>query len=161
MSTVDNSKNEEQTDVTQAILWYGLFALVIGGGAGVWLPLIISGKSLTADGLATYVFAVLAPLMADAVLHEPYWQELSKAVRMKILGICGISGALALIALLRDGKDYDWTAGLLGTGLALIVWFITAKLSLRFAPETGSPPKGPIGGKEVSQEKLQGGGLRA
>ncbi|KAB2318671.1 hypothetical protein F8A86_09870 [Betaproteobacteria bacterium SCN1] len=159
MSTLDNSKSDDKRGTTEAILLYGLFALVIGGGAGVWLPLLIPGKALAADGLATYVFAVLAPLLADAVLHEPYWSELSKTVRMRIVFGCGLAGVLALVALIRDGKDGDWTAGLLGVTLALIVWFFIAKFSHRFEPEPAVPPKGSLGGSVVSPDKLGGGGL--
>jgi len=159
MNTVDDTKDHGRRGTTEAILSYGLFALVIGGGAGVWLPLLIPGKSFAADGLATYVFAVLAPLLADAVLHESYWSELSKALRMRIILGCGIAGALALTALVRDGKDGDWTAGLLAVAVALIVWFFIAKFSHRFEPEAGAPPKGSLGGAVVSSNKLGGGGL--
>ena len=157
MNTLEDG--EKQQNVTETILWYGLFAVVIGGGAGVWLPLLIPGKSLAPDGLATYVFAVLAPLLADAVLHEPYWKDLSKAVRMKIVGSCGLAGALAIIALVRDGKPGDWTSGFFGAVIALIIWFFIAKFSHRFEPDGGTPPKGSLGGSDLSPAKLSGGGL--
>lgn len=159
-----NQRQEGETlkkqSATEAILWYGLFAVVIGGGAGVWLPLLIPGKSLAPDGLATYVFAVLAPLLADAVLHEPYWKDLSKAVRMKIIGSCGIAGALALVALLRDGQSGDWTSGFVGAIVALVVWYFIAKFSHRFEAEPAAIPTGSFGGSDVSQTKLSGGGLK-
>lgn len=150
----------KKQSATEAILWYGLFAVVIGGGAGVWLPLLIPGKSLAPDGLATYIFAVLAPLLADAVLHEPYWKDLSKAVRMKIVGSCGIAGSLALIALLRDGKPGDWSAGLVGAIVALVVWYFIAKFSHRFETEPAAIPTGSFGGPDISPTKLSGDGLK-
>lgn len=160
MNPLEEVEGLKTKSTTEAILWYGLFAVVIGGGAGVWLPLLIPGKSLAPDGLATYIFAVLAPLLADAVLHEPYWKDLSKAVRMKIVGSCGIAGALALIALVRGGQTGDWTAGLVGAVVALVVWFFIAKFSHRFEPDTGTNPTGSFGGPNVSSTKLSGSGLK-
>jgi len=143
----------------EAIFWYGLFAVVIGGGAGVWLPLIIPGKTLASDGLATYVFAILAPLLADAVLHEPYWKKLSKIIRMRLVALCGLAAALAIAALLRDGKSWDWTAGLLGMVVSLIVWFFITLYSERFEPEETIPHTGSLGGSQVTPTHLNGGGL--
>lgn len=143
----------------EAILWYGFFAVGIGGGAGVWLPLLIPGKSLAPDGIATYVFAILAPLLADAVLHEPYWKELSKTIRMRLIALCGFSGALALVALIRDGKSGSWYSGLLGAAVSLIAWFFITLYSKRFEPEEIAISKGSLGGAQVSSSNLSGGGL--
>lgn len=57
-----SSINSAQSDGTEAIVWYGLSVLVLGGGAGVWLPLFME-KVVGADGLATYIFAILIPLL--------------------------------------------------------------------------------------------------
>ena len=123
MSKSTDSETSNQQSAIEAILWYGAFAVVIGGGAGVWLPLLIPGKTLASDSVATYIFAILAPLLADAVLHEPYWKKLSKIIRMRLIAVCGLAGALAVTALVRDGKSYDWTTGLIGVVLSLVVWF--------------------------------------
>ena len=160
MNPLEEVETAKTQNATEAILWYGFFAVVIGGGAGVWLPFLIPGKSPAPDSLATYVFAVLAPLLADAVLHEPYWKDLSKAVRMKIVGSCGVAGSLALIALVRDGKSGDWMAGVVGAVVALVVWFFIAKFSHRFEPDIGTIPTGSFGGSDVSSTKLRGGGLQ-
>jgi len=155
-----NNENTKKQGAVEAILWYGVFAVVIGGGAGVWLPLLIPGKSLAPDGLATYIFAILAPLLADAVLHEPYWKKLSKIIRMRLIAVCGLAGALAITALVRDGKSWDWTTGLLGMGMSLIVWFFISLYSGRFEPDEKIPPTGSLGGSEVSPANLSGGGLK-
>lgn len=151
--------NAKRRSAIEAIVWYGVFAVVIGGGAGVWLPLLIPGKNLASDGLATYVFAILAPLLADAVLHEPYWKKLSKIIRMRLIALCGLAGALAIVALVRDGKSWDWTTGLLGMAVSLIVWFLISLYSERFEPEETAPPTGAQGGSNVSPSNLSGGGL--
>lgn len=156
--TIDPESAKKQ-GAREAILWYGVFAVVIGGGAGVWLPLLFPGKHLAADGLATYIFAILAPLMADAVLHEPYWKKLSKIIRMRLLVLCGVAAALAITALVRDGKSWDWTTGLFGVVVSLIVWYWISIFSGRFDPEEPTPPKGSLGGAEVSPINLKGGGL--
>lgn len=155
---VDNGDKKRQSTI-EAIIWYGMFAVVIGGGAGVWLPLLIPGKTLASDGLATYIFAILAPLLADAVLHEPYWKKLSKAVRMRVMASCGLAGALAIAALFRDGKSWDWTTGLAGVVVSLVIWFFISLYSGRFEPDETSPPTGAQGGSTVSPANLIGGGL--
>ncbi len=143
----------------EAILLYGVFAMVLGGGAGVWVPLLIPDKHVGVDALATYVFAILAPLLADAVLHEPYWKRLSKAIRMRLVLGVGVAGALALVALLREGKSWDWTSAVLATVTSLVVWYFISHYSGRFEPESPTPPVGAQGGAVVSPDKLSGGGL--
>lgn len=160
MSTATDNENSKKKSSLEAITWYGLFAVVIGGGAGVWLPLFIPGKNLASDGLATYIFAILAPLLADAVLHEPYWKRLSKVIRMRLIALCGFAGALAIIALVRDGKSWDWTTGLLGMAASLVVWFFISLYSGRFEPDETIPPTGSLGGSDVSPANLGGGGLQ-
>lgn len=154
-----DAENSKKRSTVEAIIWYGVFAVVIGGGAGVWLPLLIPGKHLASDGLATYIFAILAPLLADAVLHEPYWKKLSKIIRMRLIALCGFAAALAITALVRDGQPWDWTTGLLGMAMSLIVWFFISLYSGRFEPEDTSPPTGSLGGSAISPANLAGGGL--
>lgn len=154
-----NIENPIKPGTREAILYYGLFAVVIGGGAGVWLPLLIPGKTLAPDGLATYIFAILAPLLADAVLHEPYWKKLSKIIRMRLIAVCGLAGAFAITALVRDGQSWDWTSGLLGMVVSLIVWYFISLYSGRFEPDENVPPTGAQGGSKVSPENLSGEGL--
>ena len=154
-----NDENLKKRQAVEAIIWYGVFAVVIGGGAGVWLPLLIPGKHLASDSLATYTFAILAPLLADAVLHEEYWKKLSKIIRMRLTALCGLAGAFGIAALVRDGQTWDWTTGLLGMGVSLIVWFWISLYSGRFEPENRTPPKGSLGGANPSPANLAGGGL--
>ena len=160
MAASANDQPSKRRSTVEAIIWYGLFAVVIGGGAGVWLPLFIPGKHLASDGLATYVFAIVAPLLADAVLHEKYWKDLSKIVRMRLIALVGVSGALAIVALVRDGKSWDWTTGLLGVIVSLIVWFQITLYSRRFEPDETTPPTGAQGGQVVAATRLDGEGLK-
>lgn len=154
-----NDENSKKRGAIEAILWYGVFAVVIGGGAGVWLPLLIPAKNLASDGLATYIFAILAPLLADAVLHEPYWKKLSKIIRMRLIALCGLAGALAVTSLVRDGKSWDWTTGFLGMAVSLVIWFFISLYSGRFDPDETTPPTGSLGASKVSPANLGGGGL--
>lgn len=151
---IDKTSREE----IEAIFTYGFVAVVVGGGAGVYIPLLM-GKDLSSDSLATYIFAVLAPFWVDALLHEPYWDKLSKAKRMRVGLGCAVAAVLGVVALIRDGKSGNLAAGLLGSLIVLGVWFFLARYSERFRPEPPTPPKGSLGGNKVSPEKLEGGGL--
>lgn len=142
----------------ETILTYGLIAVVVGGGAGVYLPLAM-GKNLSSDALSTYIFAMLAPFWVDALLHEPYWKKLTKVIRMRIGLGCASAAILAIIALIRDGKSWDLTLGGLGTLLVLVVWFFLALYSGRFAPDEPISTKEPIGGPKAKPADLSGGGL--
>lgn len=154
-----SSMNSAQSDGTDAIFWYGLSVLVLGGGAGVWLPLIM-GKVVGADGLATYIFAILIPLLAEAVVIEPYWKRLSTATKTKLLFFSVLAAFLAVVALIRDGKSGDISAGITGAVISLIIWFVMTKSSGRFKPPQGKKSQaGSLGGTVVSPENLQGGGL--
>jgi hypothetical protein len=152
---------EQKRNVTwveiKTILLTGLIAVLIGGGAGVYFPLVM-GKSISADSVATYVFAVLAPFWIDVLLPEQYWSKLSKSTHMQVGFGCVIAGLFAIFALLRDGKTGDITLAVLATVIVLVVWFWLAVLSERYKPEVQTQPK-PPGGPNPSPEDLAGGGL--
>ncbi len=143
----------------EGILWYGLAVLVLGGGAGVWLPFFMPGKSVGADGFATYIFAVLVPLLADAVLIETYLKKVSKTSRIRLLFFSILAGFLAVIALVRDGKSGDLSAGITGAILSLIVWFLMMRYSGRFDPPVKKTATGSLGGETISASTLGGNGL--
>ena len=141
----------------ETILSTGLIAILIGGGAGVYFPLVM-GKPMSADSIATYVLAVLAPFWVDMLLPEPYWPKLLKRTRMWVGVGCALAAVLAMSALLRDGKSWDMTLAVLGTVIVLVVWFWLAVLSGRYKPEEPIQPK-PPGGVHPSPEGLTGSGL--
>lgn len=141
----------------KTILYYGLVVLVIGGGIGVYFPLFFD-KPISAEALATYALASLAPLWADIFLPEIYWKELSRIRRMKVGAMCAVGGLLALGALFRNGKTYDLTFATLGTAAILFLLYEICILSGRFQPE--NPPKTEDGGATPKVEKLSGGGLQ-
>jgi len=70
MSTYQENRQVSAAE-RETILVYGLLVLLIGGGIGVYFPLLID-KSLSADSLATYALAALAPLWTDILLPEKY-----------------------------------------------------------------------------------------
>jgi len=142
----------------ETILYTGFIAILIGGGAGVYFPLVM-GKSISADSIATYVFAVLAPFLVDMLLPEPYWPKLLKRTRMWVGVGCALAAVFAMSALLRDGKSWDMTLAALGTAIVLVVWFRLAVLSGRYIPEVPMQTKAPIGGENLSPQSLEGGGL--
>lgn len=150
--------NSVQSDGTEAIFWYGLSVLVLGGGAGVWLPLLM-GKDVGADGLATYIFAILIPLLAEAVVIEPYWKRISTAIKTRLLFFSVLAAFLAVVALIREGKSGDISAGITGAVISLVIWFVMTKSAGRFKTSGKKSSTGSLGGTVVSPGNLQGGGL--
>ncbi len=157
---LSSDNNSLKRDANEAIIWYGLGVLVLGGGAGVWLPLLMPGKTVGADGLATYVFAVLVPLLADAILVETYWRKLAKTTKTKLFFFAILAAFLAVIALIRDSKQGDITAGVSGAVIAVIIWFSMTRYSGRFEPSVKKLPTGSLGAADVSPSHLEGGGLK-
>ena len=155
-------EHTQKREVTRAevetILFTGLIAVLIGGGAGVYFPLVM-GKAISADSLATYVLAVLTPFWIDMLLPEASWPKLLKKTRMLVGVGCAVAAVLAICALLRDGKSWDMTLALLGTAIVLIVWFYLAVLSDRYIPEKPVQSKAPMGGENPSSSGLGGSGL--
>lgn len=156
--------NEEGKPVSraelEAIAYYGGVALLFGGAAGVYFPFFM-GRVPGVDALATYVFAVLAPIGADLLLYEAYWKKLSKVLKLR-MGFAGAAaGILAIISLLGEHKDWGIPLGASAMLLVIPIWFYQAVYSGRFRPEppSGPPPKGSIGGQELKTENLGGEGL--
>jgi hypothetical protein len=155
--------NEEGKPVTraevEAIVLYGVLALVAGGAAGIYIPYFM-GKPTGVDALATYVFAVLAPIFADMLLYEAYWKKLTKVLKLR-LGLAGsVAGILAICSLLAQQKAWAIPVGFGAMLLVLPIWFFLAVYSGRFRPEEFvPPPKGSIGGEEVDSGDLAGEGL--
>jgi peptidoglycan/LPS O-acetylase OafA/YrhL len=141
----------------RTIILYGFAALVLGGGAGMWVPLVI-GKSVSGDALGTYIYALAAPFYLDVLLREKYWEKIKKEKRISLGVGLAAAAALALAAIARDGKAGDIAAGVFGTLIILVVWFVLAVYSERFVPDP--EPRSSMGGREVSEEQLGGGGLK-
>jgi hypothetical protein len=156
MSTYQENRQVSAAE-RETILVYGLLVLLIGGGIGVYFPLLID-KPLSADSLATYALAALAPLWTDILLPEKYWKTLSVRGRMRIGAACGFAALLSFAALVRNGKSFDMTFAILGTLLVLLIFYHVSVLSARFEP--GSPPSTEDGGPNPTAEKLGGGGLK-
>lgn len=144
----------------QAILFYGAGALLLGGGAGIYIPMIL-GKGVAVDALATYVFAILAPAFLDALLFEDYWKNLAKVKRMRFGSLCTLAAFLAGVSLLREHELWAMVAAWFSTLLVLLIWFLLSLYSRRFRPEPPSvpPPKGSLGGEVVNTDSLGGEGL--
>lgn len=148
----------------KTILYYGLVVLIIGGGIGVYIPLFFD-RQISAESLATYALASLAPLWADIFLPEEYWKGISRSRRMRIGAYCAVGGFFSLGALFRNGKDYDMTFSVIGAIIILTLLYEICVLSGRFQPET--PPRTEDGGPGdedngtgPTMEKLGGGGLQ-
>lgn len=141
----------------ETIVLHHILVLVIGAGIGVYLP-VLWDKPVTADSLATFTIAALAPLVTDVLVQEPYWVDLRKRGRMRLGVLAGFSVLASFAALIRYEKPYDLTSAMIGAAFALWLLYRVAVLSGRFVPET--LPKTEDGGAEVQRSKLSGGGLQ-
>lgn len=168
MTTEATTKDGEIKKATISPSWtafwtaliYAFGVLILGGGAGIWLPAVMPTKSVGIDALTTFVMATLAPICVDLMLDlDVYGHKLSKLWRVSIVVSCIFAGALAIIALVREKAAGEWSAGVIAVILSLIIWITFAMKSERFLPD-GSKT-GSIGGGMPATSNLTGGGLPA
>jgi hypothetical protein len=139
---------------------YAFGVLILGGGAGIWLPAVMPTKSVGIDALTTFAMATLAPICVDLMLDlDIYGRRLSKLWRVSLVVGCIFAGALAIIALVREKASGEWAAGIIAVILSLIIWITFAMKSERFLPD-GSKT-GSIGGGKPATANLTGEGLPA
>lgn len=139
---------------------YAFGVLVLGGGAGIWLPAAMPSKSVGIDALTTFVMAMLAPICVDLMLDmEVYGRKFSKIWRVTLVVICILAGVLGIIALVREKEPGAWTIGVLAVILSLVTWIIIAFKSERFLPDGSNT--GSIGGGISPPDDLPGEGLPA
>lgn len=133
-----------------------IVAMILGGAAGIWVPVLAMGKPIGADAIAAYVFAVLAPLIADLLIDaDALVKKLNRESRIFVLFCCVFASCLALIALLRG--DDGWYAGISGSAVAIFVWMVVMGKTDRFRSDN---PSNPIGGESAAASNLSGSGLQ-
>ncbi|MGX2032913.1 hypothetical protein [Methylocaldum gracile] len=155
-SSVDSLKPENEA--LRTTLYYAFVVLIFGGGAGVWLPWAMPGKTLGMDVLTTYVMATLSPIVADLLLDvEIYGKNFSKMVRMRLVALCAFAAMLAIIALFHEADGYGLKLGIGAVVISILVWFEVATKSERFRP-TGIHV-GSIGGITAAFDQLGGEGI--
>ena len=142
-------------------VFYLLVSLVLGGAAGLWIPWLAQNNEIGTDALSTYVFAVLAPVLADFLLDSGSDTESGKLeIRLFLLFVCVLAGCCALIALFRGCDTWGWFFGWFGVCLSVIAWVIVGTKSQRFPSDTQSFD-GSYGGPTASPDDLAGDGLPA
>lgn len=141
----------------ETILVYGVLVLLVGGGIGVYFPLLLD-RSISAESLATYVLASLAPLGTDMLLPEKYWKDISKRERMRIGAACGMAALCSFAALIRNEKSMDITLSTLAVILILGIYYHVSVLSGKFRPDV--PPTTEDGGPDQKLVNLAGEGLQ-
>lgn len=144
-----------------AAVFYLLVSLVLGGAAGLWIPWIAQNNEIGTDALSTYVFAVLAPVLADFLLDSGSDAEPGKKeIRLFVLFVCVLAGCFALVALFRNCDTLGWVFGWLGVLLSVVAWVIVGTKSSRF-PSDSESIDGSYGGSSANPEDLAGAGLPA
>lgn len=137
---------------------YLVAVLIVGGGAGIWLPAFMPGKTVSVDAVTTFVMAILTPICVDLLLDfEVYGKNLSKLWRMGFAAASIIAGCLAIIGLVREAAPHGWTVSAIAVVIALVTWLVLVLKCERFMP-TGMPT-GSIGGGSPNAATLGGGGL--
>jgi len=168
MTTEVTSKDSEIKKTTISPSWiafwtaliYAFGVLILGGGAGIWLPAVMPTKVVGIDALTTFSMATLAPICVDLILDlDVYGHKLSKFWRVALVVGCIFAGVLAIIALVREKAAGQWPAGVIAVILSLVIWITLAMKSERFLPD--GPKTGSIGGEKPTTSNLAGGGLPA
>jgi hypothetical protein len=149
-------RRELTREEVKTIFFHLLLVLVLGGGIGVYFPLLLE-RPLSADSVATFTLAALAPLWTDILLPEKYWESLTKQTRMEVGMGGGVAATFSFAALIRNEKSYDLTLAAAGVVVMMILIFYVSVLSQRFEPTRR--PKTEDGGSGGS-DKLGGGGLK-
>ncbi|MDH4582506.1 hypothetical protein E8F20_11575 [Pseudomonas sp. BN415] len=153
MPTIDRKVS---LDEKYTILLYCLVALLVGGGVGVYFPLIMD-RPISSESLATYAIATLAPFAADIFLPENYWKSMTRFQRMRVCALCALGALFSIVALFRNEKSYAMVWAVAGTLIVLYLSYRICILSGRFQPEV--PPVTEDGGAAPEVDKLSGGGL--
>ena len=102
-------------------LLYFISIIVIAGGVGVWLPWLSSG-SLSAQGLMTYIFALLAAMIADFITQEKKRESFSRDFSFFIIAIVIFIICITVVAL--NLCRYSIPVSLISLSLLWWLWWI-------------------------------------
>lgn len=81
-----------------APLFYFISIIVIAGGVGVWIPWISSGQ-ISSQSVMTYIFALLAAVIADFMTQEEKRGSYSKDMSVFIIAVVVLIICTTVIAL--------------------------------------------------------------
>lgn len=109
-----------------APLFYFVSIILVAGSVGFWLP-IFSGKSADMSSAMTYVFALLAAVVADffaASREREYlegWSGIEKDFTLFVVSLVVFVTVLAVIATVIGCGFFAWAAMIMS---ALLVWYL-------------------------------------
>lgn len=109
-----------------APLFYFVSIILVAGGVGFWLP-IFSGKSADMSSAMTYVFALLAAVVADffaAPRGRDYlesWSDIEQDFTLFVVSLMIFVTVLAVVAIVVGCGFWAWAAMITS---ALLVWYL-------------------------------------
>ncbi|MFL9709343.1 hypothetical protein [Methylobacillus sp. Pita1] len=153
--------------------FYFLTVMFVGGGAGIWIPMASSSSELNTDALSTYVFAVLAPIIADIVLRPKAGKsrnqesnqkiiedKFTNPLRSCILFFCAIAYAFAFVPMICNNDALSWLLSFYALFLALLVWVVDIMHKEKFVDFSMSIRDSTGGDEEnLDQSNIAGQGL--
>lgn len=109
-----------------APLFYFVSIILVAGGVGFWLP-IFSGKPADMSSAMTYIFALLAAVVADffaASRGSDYlegWSDIEKDFTLFVVSLVVFITVLAVVATVIGCGFWAWAAMVIS---ALLVWYL-------------------------------------
>lgn len=106
--------------------FYFVSIILVAGGVGFWLP-IFDGKSADMNSAMTYIFALLAAVVADffaAARGRDYldnWGDIEKDFTLFVVSLVVFITVMAVVAIVVGCGMWAWVAMAIS---ALLVWYL-------------------------------------
>lgn len=137
---------------------YFFSVMILGGAAGIWIPILSGHGSVGPDAFATYVFAVLAPIIADLLLQTADENKTTLSIRSFVLFGTAFAYSISIISLIRQ-DEFALPFGIYAFLFSLIVCAVVLIQQERFAKKDNNGAYNFIGGASASICAVAGDGL--
>jgi O-antigen/teichoic acid export membrane protein len=112
-----------------APLFYFVSIILVAGGVGFWLP-IFGGKPADMNSAMTYIFALLAAVVADffsASRGQDFldgWETIEKDFTLFVISLVIFIAVLAVVAMVVGCGGWAWASMILSAFLVWYLWWI-------------------------------------